>query len=243
MERVLPPGISGRPKHGFSTPYDDWLRASLGHEVERRYAAGSPMSELVAPQGVRPWSTSTGAAAPTTRASSTACSSCPSGTRRSSSRRDADPLRALPQGELRGPRPRDPRRALRGRRPLPAGPGTQPGEGPARRAALRPRVRLVCLLAHLLPHHAGLAAAKALGDGHRRLRHGQHARHRLRPPAGRASDAREPLDLPPGEPPDHQLELLAGRDRAQHPDPALARGGGAPRSSRPLRRGARREGA
>ena len=52
MERVLPPGISGRPKHGFSTPYDDWLRASLGHEVERRYAAGSPMSELVAPQGV-----------------------------------------------------------------------------------------------------------------------------------------------------------------------------------------------
>jgi asparagine synthase (glutamine-hydrolysing) len=52
MERVIPPGISGRPKHGFSTPYDDWLRASLGHEVERRYAPGSPMSELVAPQGV-----------------------------------------------------------------------------------------------------------------------------------------------------------------------------------------------
>ena len=47
------PSIAGRPKHGFSTPYDDWLRASLGEEVERRYAAGSPLSELVAPRGVQ----------------------------------------------------------------------------------------------------------------------------------------------------------------------------------------------
>jgi asparagine synthase (glutamine-hydrolysing) len=53
MERLLPPGVAGRPKHGFSTPYDDWLRASLGQEVERRYAAGSVLSELVSPQGVR----------------------------------------------------------------------------------------------------------------------------------------------------------------------------------------------
>jgi asparagine synthase (glutamine-hydrolysing) len=53
MERLLPPSIAGRPKHGFSTPYDDWLRASLGEEVERRYAAGSPLSELVAPRGVQ----------------------------------------------------------------------------------------------------------------------------------------------------------------------------------------------
>ncbi len=53
MERLLPPGIADRPKHGFSTPYDNWLRAGLGQEVERRYASGSPVSELVAPDGVR----------------------------------------------------------------------------------------------------------------------------------------------------------------------------------------------
>ena len=53
MERLLPPGIAGRPKHGFSTPYDDWLRASLGQEVERRYAPGSPLSDLVTPEAVR----------------------------------------------------------------------------------------------------------------------------------------------------------------------------------------------
>jgi asparagine synthase (glutamine-hydrolysing) len=53
MERLLPPGIADRPKHGFSTPYDDWLRAGLGREVERRYAPGSPVSELVAPECVR----------------------------------------------------------------------------------------------------------------------------------------------------------------------------------------------
>jgi asparagine synthase (glutamine-hydrolysing) len=53
MERLLPPGIADRPKHGFSTPYDDWLRAELGQEVERRYAPGSAVSELVRPEGVR----------------------------------------------------------------------------------------------------------------------------------------------------------------------------------------------
>jgi asparagine synthase (glutamine-hydrolysing) len=52
MERLLPPGIAGRRKHGFSTPYDDWLRASLGDEVRRRYAAGSALAELVDPPAV-----------------------------------------------------------------------------------------------------------------------------------------------------------------------------------------------
>src|SRR4051794_23777353 len=50
MERLPPPEIVGRRKHGFATPYDDWLRASLGQEVERRYAAGSPMAELIDPR-------------------------------------------------------------------------------------------------------------------------------------------------------------------------------------------------
>ena len=47
--RLLPPEITGRPKHGFSTPYDDWLRASLGLEVERRYAPSTALGELIDP--------------------------------------------------------------------------------------------------------------------------------------------------------------------------------------------------
>jgi asparagine synthase (glutamine-hydrolysing) len=50
MRRLLPEEIVGRPKHGFSTPYDRWLRESLGAEVERRYAPGSPLSELIEPR-------------------------------------------------------------------------------------------------------------------------------------------------------------------------------------------------
>jgi asparagine synthase (glutamine-hydrolysing) len=52
MERLLPPGIASRPKHGFATPYDDWLRASLGEEVDRRYASGSALAELIRPAAV-----------------------------------------------------------------------------------------------------------------------------------------------------------------------------------------------
>src|SRR5215210_4816835 len=49
MERLLPPAIVNRPKHGFATPYDDWLRASLGEEVERRYARDSALADLIDP--------------------------------------------------------------------------------------------------------------------------------------------------------------------------------------------------
>ena len=52
MERLLPAQIAGRPKHGFSTPYDDWLRASLGQEVERRYSPNQPLAGIVEPQAV-----------------------------------------------------------------------------------------------------------------------------------------------------------------------------------------------
>jgi asparagine synthase (glutamine-hydrolysing) len=49
MSRLLPPEVVNRPKHGFATPYDDWLRASLGREVERRYAPGSALADLIDP--------------------------------------------------------------------------------------------------------------------------------------------------------------------------------------------------
>ncbi|HEY6780933.1 MAG TPA: asparagine synthase (glutamine-hydrolyzing) [Thermoleophilaceae bacterium] len=52
LAQLLPPEITSRPKHGFATPYDDWLRSSLGVEVERRYAPGAPAAELVRPQAV-----------------------------------------------------------------------------------------------------------------------------------------------------------------------------------------------
>jgi asparagine synthase (glutamine-hydrolysing) len=47
LAQLLPPEIASRPKHGFATPYDDWLRSSLGAEVERRYAHGAPAAGLV----------------------------------------------------------------------------------------------------------------------------------------------------------------------------------------------------
>jgi asparagine synthase (glutamine-hydrolysing) len=49
VARLLPPEVTNRRKHGFSTPYDDWLRTSLGREVERRYAPGEPLADLVEP--------------------------------------------------------------------------------------------------------------------------------------------------------------------------------------------------
>jgi asparagine synthase (glutamine-hydrolysing) len=51
MSRLVAPQVVNRRKHGFATPYDDWLRASLGREVERRYAPGWPMAELIDPAG------------------------------------------------------------------------------------------------------------------------------------------------------------------------------------------------
>ena len=49
LRRLLPQELVERPKHGFSTPYDSWLRESLGAEVERRYAPGSELAGLVDP--------------------------------------------------------------------------------------------------------------------------------------------------------------------------------------------------
>src|SRR5215210_2407992 len=53
MGRLLPPELAARPKHGFATPYEQWLRESLGDEVERRYEHGQPVSELIDPGATR----------------------------------------------------------------------------------------------------------------------------------------------------------------------------------------------
>src|SRR5215204_6814003 len=53
LSRLLPDEVVERPKHGFSTPYDRWLRESLGAEVERRYAPGSELAGLVQPETAR----------------------------------------------------------------------------------------------------------------------------------------------------------------------------------------------
>ncbi|MGI8945921.1 MAG: asparagine synthase (glutamine-hydrolyzing) [Thermoleophilaceae bacterium] len=52
LRRMLPAEIVRRPKHGFSTPYDGWLRRELGEEVERRYAPGAGASTLIDPATV-----------------------------------------------------------------------------------------------------------------------------------------------------------------------------------------------
>lgn len=52
MARLVPPAIATRPKHGFSTPYEQWLRSSLGEEVGRRFAPGSALGELIDPATV-----------------------------------------------------------------------------------------------------------------------------------------------------------------------------------------------
>ncbi len=49
MSRLVGPAIVNREKHGFSTPYDMWLRESLGEEVERRYSPGAALGDLVDP--------------------------------------------------------------------------------------------------------------------------------------------------------------------------------------------------
>jgi len=49
LRKVVPEELLGRPKLGFSTPYDRWLRESLGTEVEQRFAPGSDLGALIDP--------------------------------------------------------------------------------------------------------------------------------------------------------------------------------------------------
>jgi asparagine synthase (glutamine-hydrolysing) len=52
MKGLVPPEVMSRKKHPFATPYDDWLRSSLGDEVARRYAPGAPLAETIDPATV-----------------------------------------------------------------------------------------------------------------------------------------------------------------------------------------------
>jgi asparagine synthase (glutamine-hydrolysing) len=52
MQQLLPREITKRPKHGFYSPWDSWLRESLGDEVERLYSSEGELSSLVEPAAV-----------------------------------------------------------------------------------------------------------------------------------------------------------------------------------------------
>jgi asparagine synthase (glutamine-hydrolysing) len=47
MRGLVPDTALRRAKQGFTTPYDQWLRRSLGAEVQRRYAPGSEIASVV----------------------------------------------------------------------------------------------------------------------------------------------------------------------------------------------------
>jgi asparagine synthase (glutamine-hydrolysing) len=49
---LVPPEALERRKHPFATPYDDWLRSSLGDELGQMYQRGSGLGELVDPKVV-----------------------------------------------------------------------------------------------------------------------------------------------------------------------------------------------
>lgn len=53
MGGFVPAGALSRRKHPFATPYDAWLRRSLGAEIERAYAQGAGLAELVDATEVR----------------------------------------------------------------------------------------------------------------------------------------------------------------------------------------------
>jgi asparagine synthase (glutamine-hydrolysing) len=49
LRRLVPHEILARRKHPFATPYDRWLRSSMGREVERRFSGSSYLGTLIDP--------------------------------------------------------------------------------------------------------------------------------------------------------------------------------------------------
>lgn len=47
LAHVVPSELLDRPKLGFSTPYDGWLRQQLGSELQALYAPGNPLASVV----------------------------------------------------------------------------------------------------------------------------------------------------------------------------------------------------
>ena len=85
MRGLVPESVLARPKRPFTTPYDQWLRTSLGGRDRARLRRRRGRDRA---RGSRAWSggswRSTGAVARTTSGCSTACSSSATGTARSS---------------------------------------------------------------------------------------------------------------------------------------------------------------
>jgi asparagine synthase (glutamine-hydrolysing) len=51
MSQLLPADVMDRPRHGFYSPWDQWLHTSLGDEVRSRYDGGD-LGELIEPAEV-----------------------------------------------------------------------------------------------------------------------------------------------------------------------------------------------
>lgn len=47
MEQLVPPAVLARKKHPFATPYDDWLRTSLGDELRERFRPDGPLADTI----------------------------------------------------------------------------------------------------------------------------------------------------------------------------------------------------
>ncbi len=52
QRRLVPDSVLERRKHPFATPYDEWLRSSLGDELDRLYTPGSPIAAHIDPAEV-----------------------------------------------------------------------------------------------------------------------------------------------------------------------------------------------
>ena len=53
LSQLIPREVMARRKHPFATPYDDWLRTSLGSELERRFGQDSYLAAFIDSDVVR----------------------------------------------------------------------------------------------------------------------------------------------------------------------------------------------
>src|SRR2546425_11135720 len=94
----------------------------------------------------------------------------------------------------------------------------EPAGARARRVAKRPRVRVVCLVAHVLARDARLALKEALRARGGRRRHRADARDRLRPPAATVLPGPQPMGDETRLAARHELPLQPARAAGKRRD-------------------------